>query len=561
MPARLTVAQPDAAELDFELGEGKRVVIGRGGDADIRVNDPRVSRRHAEVALESGRLKVLRLPGSSNPVFHSGKESEEFSILPGDFFAIGGTRFTLAAAPLVAEAESVRPEPVPMQTIAVKDLYAMGSAGGGLRLEELLALPELLRGRDRHDFYAHIAALMRRSTNGAWACVVTEEGVVLGEDSAEAAGERRRPSRTLIRKAVADSPQPTLYSWSQPGAVEATAMAGLDWALCAAAKIHGEPAAIFYVAGRQGGTVDSALFGEKARFVGLVADMVGRSVSMDRLQTWEGRLEHFFAGPVVEKILQSSDLRELEPKLAQSTVLFFDIRGFSKRTEQNSRAILGYTGELRRAMTAMTKIILEERGVVLQYMGDGILACWNVPFEDADHADRACRAALRMADEIGGATGGWTCGIGLHTGEVVAGSIGSDQVFSYGLLGTVVNQASRVEGITKLLQTPILVTREVAEKISPSVAVPVCLGRYRPAGMTVDMDLYELTKPPGDLGRIEKLARGLEALKNGDWNAAHLAFDELPASDRPASYLRSLVELCQRTPPSNWRGVVELNQK
>ena len=361
---------------------------------------------------------------------------------------------------------------------------------------------------------------------------------------------------------MADSPQPTLYSWTQPGAVEATAMAGLDWALCAAAKIHGEPAAVFYVAGRQGsGASDAALFNEKARFVGLVADMVGRSVSMDRLQTWEGRLEHFFAGPVVEKILQSSDLKELEPKLAQSTVLFFDIRGFSKRTEQNSREILGYTGELRRAMTAMTNIILEERGVVLQYMGDGILACWNVPFEDSDHVDRACRAALRMADAIGAATGGWTCGIGLHTGEVVAGSIGSDQVFSYGLLGTVVNQASRVEGITKLLQTPILVTREVAGKISPSVAVPVCLGRYRPAGMTVDIDLFELTRPPGDTLRMERIARGLAAFQKGDWAEAHRKFDELPATDRPASYLRTLTELCQRTPPPHWRGVVELNQK
>ncbi len=560
MSARLKIAPPEGPEFELDLVEGRRAVIGRGTDCEIRVNDPRVSRRHAEAALEGGCLKVQRLAGSSNPIYHGGKESENFSLLSGDFFAIGGTRFTLSAVAAPAPS-SASPEPVPLQTIAVRDLYAMGSATGSLRLEELLALPEILRGRDRHDFYAHIAAMMRRSTSGEWACVVTEEGVVLGEDSADAGAEHRRPSRTLIRKAVADSPQPTVYSWTQPGAVEATAMAGLDWALCAAAKIHGEPAVVFYVAGRQGGASDAALFNEKARFVGLVADMVGRSVSMARLQTLSGNLEHFFAGPVVEKIMKSSDLKDLQPKLAVSTVMFFDIRGFSKMTEQNSREILGYTGELNRAMTAMTKVILEERGVILQYMGDGILACWNVPFEDPEHADRACRSALRMAAGIGAATGGWKCGIGLHSGEVVAGSIGSEQVFSYGLLGTVVNQASRVEGITKVLGVPILVTRAVAEKVSPTTAVPVRLGCYRPAGMTADVELFELTPAPGDPARAEALGLGLEALEKGDWAEAVKRFEAFPSSDRPAAYLLSIAELCARTPPPHWRGVIEMTQK
>ena len=561
MTARLRVVTPEGGELEFELPAGRPSVLGRGDDADLRLaDDPRLSRRHAELTVVSGRLEVKRLPGASNPVYHAGRAEDAFVVSSGETFAIGLTRFTFAASAEPAAAPT-GPEPAALHTIAVADLYALGGASDGLRLRDLLELPEILRGRGKSGFYGHIAAMMRRSTGGSWACVVTEDGTVLGSDAEDAAAARSAPSRSLVRRAVADAPQPTIYSWAAPGGVQATVMAGMDWALCAGAKIHGEPAAVFYVAGRRRGAADAALDREKARFVGLVADMVGRSLSMDRLQTWEGRLEHYFAGPVVEKILKSSDLQELEPKLAVSTVLFFDIRGFSKRTEQNSREILGYTGELRRAMTAMTKVILEERGVVLQYMGDGILACWNVPFDEPDHADRACRSALRMAADIGAATGGWTCGIGLHTGEVVAGSIGSDQVFSYGLLGTVVNQASRVEGITKILQVPILVTREVAEKVSRATAVPVRLGRFRPAGMTHDVELFELTPTPGDPAREKALAAGLGALEAGRFAEAVDALDALPPTDRPAAYLRSVAELCARNPPPHWRGVIELTQK
>jgi len=209
----------------------------------------------------------------------------------------------------------------------------------------------------------------------------------------------------------------------------------------------------------------------------------------------------------------------------------------------------------------MTDEIFRENGVVLQYQGDGILACWNVPVTEPNHVDRACRAALSMTARLSSMSGGWRCGVGLHTGEVVAGAIGSEQVFSYSVMGSVVNQASRVEGITKAVETPVLVTREVAEKVSCEVAVPMRVGRFRPLGMAVALDLYDLSLPPANDKRMECFGKGLDAFEKGEWEAAFDALGELGTRDRAARYLMLLAENYRRHPPREWTGIIELLEK
>lgn len=556
--ARLLVSTKGAAPVSFDLSGRRPAVIGRSPDSDVSVaGDPHLSRRHAAVSLEGGRLKVERLPGSLNPVRSGGVDGDRFLLAPEDAFTIGETSFTFVLGSAVADETIVVPT-----TMNTEELYALGDGTESLRLVDLLELPAILRSRDRPGFFIHIAELLRKSTGAVWACAVTEEGQILGESAADATVGRYQPSRTLIGKAVDEAPQPTLYSWTKRQPVQATTMAGIDWAVCAAARIPHEPAVIFYAAGRNGSSPPRGTFQrDRARFTGLVADMVGRSLAMDRLLTWQGRLEHFFAGPVVKKILEAPDLHGLEPRLAQSTVLFFDLRGSAQRSEDNAESILPYIGELRRVMSAMSAIIQEEGGVVLQYLGDGILASWGVPFDDAQHVDRACRCAQRMAAALPRASAGWSCGIGIHTGPVVAGNIGSDQVFSYSVLGPAVNLTSRIEGITKLLGVPVLVSAEVAEKVSPKIAVAVRLGCYQPAGLTAAVNLYELTAAPGEPARGELLSRGLLAFENGDWGLAGSCFSALPPEDRPAAYLRALAEQYALNPPNEWSGVIALTQK
>ncbi|MBI5881702.1 MAG: hypothetical protein HZB91_01125 [Elusimicrobia bacterium] len=546
----------------YPVPAGRSIVIGRGEQADLCVeSEPKLSRRHAEVWLEVTKLKVRRLPGSFNPIFHGGEPKDEFEIEQGAFFVIGKTRFRLVAeeAPEVA-AEVPAPEEAHIQdTIGSQELYAIGASSDRLRLLDLLELPEILRTKNRNDFYLHIAGMLRLATGATWACVASEEGKVLGQDSSEDTAVRPALSRTLVGKALGVSPQPTLYCWNKSQDYHATAAEGVDWAVCAAARIAGEPSLVFYAAGA--GNQPVGVYRESARFVGLVADMVGRSVSNDRLQEWQGRLRHFFAGPVVEKILSSRDIAALEPRLAQSTVLFFDIRGFSQRTEEKNQGILAHVHELRDAMTVMTRIILDEKGVVLQYMGDGILACWNVPYDDPDHVDRACRAALAMAAEIGRATGGWKCGIGIHTGEVVAGAIGSEQVFSYSVLGAVVNQASRIEGLTKLIGVPILVTREVTQCVSVRTALCRRIGTIIPAGTSTPLELSALAEPGQPPADHAIYAEALTAFEQGNWDRSIVLLARSPIEDGPAQFLVSHAIENRRYPPADWRGVIRITQK
>ncbi|MBI5210672.1 MAG: adenylate/guanylate cyclase domain-containing protein [Elusimicrobia bacterium] len=538
------------------IPEGRRIVIGRGEQAEWKIEgDPNLSRRHAEVWAGGAGLMVKRLPESSNPVFHGGRAQDEFEVESGGFFVIGRTSFQVRQedGPREPGAPSIE------ETIGTAELYSIGSSSDRMRLLDLLELPDILRTKERGDFLLHIAGVIRMATGASWACAASEDGTVLGEDASSDTAARPAMSRTLMNKALAGSPQPTLYSWTKAQDFEATAQEGVDWAVCAAARIPGEPAIVFYALGS--GVGSSGAHREGARFVGLVADMVSRSVSNDRLQEWQGRLRRFFSGPVIEKILASSDAAALEPRLARSTVLFFDIRGFSKRTEEKNERILAYVRELRDAMTAMTRVILDEKGVVLQYMGDGIMACWNVPYDDPDHEDRACRAALAMTAEIGRATGGWTCGIGMHTGEVVAGAIGSEQVFSYGILGSVVNQASRVEGLTKLLGVPILATADVIGRVSGETALKRRVGRFVPAGMDAPLELYALCEPGPAPDWHAIFASALAAFERGEWDRTLELVGSLPVQDGPAQFLASQAIQNRRYPPLDWRGVMRLTQK
>jgi hypothetical protein len=118
-----------------------------------------------------------------------------------------------------------------------------------------------------------------------------------------------------------------------------------------------------------------------------------------------------------------------------------------------------------------------------------------------------------------------------------------------------------VEGITKLLEVPILVTAAIAARVSHEVAVPVRVGRFRPVGMVQALDLYALQAPPGDDARNAVFGRGLEAFERGDWDAAYESLSQLGAGDRPARFLVSLSEQYRRQPPRDWDGVIELKGK
>ena len=190
---------------------------------------------------------------------------------------------------------------------------------------------------------------------------------------------------------------------------------------------------------------------------------------------------HYVSAPLVEELARNHDKLKLGGETREVSVLFADVRGFTRISE-------GLTAEelirfLNRLFTPLSDVILEERGTIDKFMGDAVMAFWNAPLLDGAHARNACIAALRMLQELDGLNAAWASearergetaspvriGIGLNTGECCVGNVGSPQRFDYSILGDVVNIASRLEEATKSYAIPI-VAGETTAAAAPELA-------------------------------------------------------------------------------------------
>ncbi len=193
----------------------------------------------------------------------------------------------------------------------------------------------------------------------------------------------------------------------------------------------------------------------------LLRARVNSSVEKKRLR--EKEFDQFSPG-LARELARHPNLREMKGKHAEVTVLFCDIRKFSSISER-----LGpekTVSWLRHVMEELSACVLETEGVLVDYTGDELFAMWGAPEEVADHADRACETALSMFKRLPRIDRRWEkhigskteVGNGINSGQALVGNVGTARKFKYGPLGATVNLGSRVQGATKFLQTPLLVT-------------------------------------------------------------------------------------------------------
>lgn len=184
---------------------------------------------------------------------------------------------------------------------------------------------------------------------------------------------------------------------------------------------------------------------------------------------------HYVAPPLVEALAADPSRLKLGGEMRDVTLLFADVRGFSQLSEgMDAEAIIRF---VNRVFTPLSEVILAHHGTIDKFMGDAVMAFWNAPVPDPEHAARACRAALAMQaamDRLNQDAAGYTAagageaphpvriGIGINTGPCCVGNVGSPQRFDYSVLGDAVNVAARIETATRTYGAPIIVGEQTA---------------------------------------------------------------------------------------------------
>jgi adenylate cyclase len=313
----------------------------------------------------------------------------------------------------------------------------------------------------------------------------------------------------------------------------------------------------------------------EAQVMQLLASVVGVGLARQEQESRAARrlvqLEQFFPGDLAREMEQNPHV--LDGQEREVTVLFSDIRGFSRMAER-----LSPTDTCRLVSDVMDRLTMrvqEAGGVVVHYAGDGLMALWNAPRDVPDHAMRACRAALAIFADQPALDAEWQprlggtvrLGIGLNTGPALCGNTGSKTKFHYGALGHAVNVASRVEGATKQLGIPVIITGSTHACLGEGFATRrVC--RARLVGIDGATDLYELHSENVTADWREWHAtyeRGLALYESGRWLEAcrtlhTLLFGEAE-HDRPTLTLLSRATLALQDPPQNFDPVIDLGEK
>jgi len=263
------------------------------------------------------------------------------------------------------------------------------------------------------------------------------------------------------------------------------------------------------------------------------------------------------------------------------TVFFSDIKSFSTMSEQLTASAM--VNLLNAYFTAVTQVIRDHRGIVDKYIGDGVMAFWTPPFSPGDqHATDACLAALlqkqaivafrRELPQLLGLRRNvpdFAVRMGLATGEVVIGTIGSETAKSYTVIGDIVNTASRLEGINKLYGTGIVVAEDTCRLAQHDVEVRE-LDLVTVVGKTEPIRIFELLGLTGETApdQIELhglFADGLVAYRERDWDLAERKFQgclKMTPEDGPSRLFEQRVAFLRvNPPPSDWDGVWRATEK
>jgi adenylate cyclase len=296
-----------------------------------------------------------------------------------------------------------------------------------------------------------------------------------------------------------------------------------------------------------------------------------------------------YLSPVLVQQLQREPERlKLGGEIKTITMMFCDVRDFTSISERLRDDPQALTSLVNRFLDTMTEAVLAEGGTIDKYVGDSLIAFWNAPVDVADHAARACRAALAMAKALqrlneeqkmqaASASAGAAAmplllamGVGINTGECLVGNLGSTHRFNYSALGDAVNLSSRIESLSKHYGIPIIIS-ESTRKLVPDFAA-LELDAVAVVGKTEAVKIYGILGPPEEArtDAFRHLAEVhsdiLAAYRRSRWDEAKRMLDDCVKLDRRLAklhrrYRRRIAHFEQEPPGPDWDGVYRAQAK
>ncbi len=284
--------------------------------------------------------------------------------------------------------------------------------------------------------------------------------------------------------------------------------------------------------------------------------------------------QKYVSPAVVNEVLSHPEKVNLGGRKENMTVMFSDVRGFTTLSEKLDPEVL--SAFLNRYLTPMTRLVFKNDGTLDKYIGDAIMAFFGAPIIDKEHAKKCCTTALEMLEKLKEINIEFSkeqlppldIGIGINTGDMSVGNMGSDIVRSYTVMGDAVNLASRLEGINKNYGTKIIISEFTLAQIKDEFTVRE-LDWVRVKGKLLPVKIYELIGHKNTDSRTQefilKFAEGFKLYHNKNFDEALKAFSQVLNTNPDDIPTQLYVERCQdylqSPPPENWDGVYEFKTK
>jgi adenylate cyclase len=278
----------------------------------------------------------------------------------------------------------------------------------------------------------------------------------------------------------------------------------------------------------------------------------------------------YLSPALVEKLQKNPELLKLGGESRELSIMFTDVRGFTTISEHYGKDVQGLTQIMNRYMTAMTAKIIENNGTLDKYIGDAQMAFWNAPLDEPNHAKMAVKTALEMMESLDAfnkeiekeGIPAFGMGLGINTGTVVVGNMGSSQRFDYTCLGDSVNLASRLEGQSKPYGVKMVLGSDTAEQVKDEYPV-IELDCIAVKGKKEGVKIFTLATYHEDHYKLHK--KYLKAYYDGNWDEGGAIFlaKQLTKTSPPEmrQYYANMIERMEEGKPENWDGTYRATSK